>query len=79
MLRMMCVVTLRDRISSSDVAERVGVDLIEEWLRKQRLRWFVHLLRRDGDKEVGSVLAIEVAREGGVDQQSDGRMWLGMI
>ncbi len=34
MLRMIFVVTPRDRITSSDVAERVGVELMEEWLRR---------------------------------------------
>ncbi len=40
MLRMMCGVILWIRISSSEVAERMGVESIEEWLRRQRLRWF---------------------------------------
>ncbi len=46
MLRMMCGVTLSYRIRSSEITERLGVESIEEWLRKQRLRWFGHVLRR---------------------------------
>ncbi len=37
LLRMMCGVTLKDRISTSDVAERVGADLMKERLRRQPL------------------------------------------
>ncbi len=56
MLRMMSGVTLRDKISSSGVAEREGVGSIEEWLRRQHLRWFEHVLRRGEDTEVGRVI-----------------------
>ncbi len=54
-------VTLRDRSFSSEVAERVDVDSIGELLRRQRLRWFGHVLRRGEDLEVGKVLTMEVA------------------
>ncbi len=37
MLRMMRCATLRDRISTSEVVESVGVESIGEWLRRQRL------------------------------------------
>ncbi len=39
-------VAFRDRIRNSEVSERVDVESIEEWLRRQRSRWFGHVLRR---------------------------------
>ncbi len=45
-LRMICGVTLSYRIKRSEVTERMGVDSIEVRLRRQRLRWFGHVLRR---------------------------------
>ncbi len=80
MLRMMCGVALRGRISSLKVAERVSVELIEEWVRRQRLRWFGYVLRRGWDTEVGRVLAMEVAgTRGREDQQENRRILLRMI
>ncbi len=46
---MMCGVTLRDRINSTQIVERVGVGSIEEWLR------------RGEDTEVGRVWTMEKA------------------
>ena len=38
MLRMICGVALRDKIESTVIALRVGVDSLEEHLRQKRLR-----------------------------------------
>ena len=37
MLRMICVVTLKDMVESTVIASRVGVDNLEEHLRQKRL------------------------------------------
>ena len=47
MLRMICGVTLRDKMVNTVIASKVGVDDLEEHLRKKRLRWFGHIVRRD--------------------------------
>ena len=39
MLRMICGVTLKDKVESTVIASRVGVDDLEEHLRQKRLRW----------------------------------------
>ncbi len=53
MLRILCGVDVRDRISSSEVAERVDVESTEEWLRREHLRWFGYVLRSWEDIEEG--------------------------
>ena len=40
MLRIICGVTLRDKVESTVIASRVGVNDLEEHLRQKRLRWF---------------------------------------
>ncbi len=58
MLRMICGVKLRVRITSMEVPERVGVESMKEWLRRQHLRWSGYGLRRGEDTEVGRVLTM---------------------
>ncbi len=41
--------------------ERVGVESMEGWLRRQPLRWYGHLLRRGENTKVGRVLTVEAA------------------
>ncbi len=49
-----------------EVAERVRVELLEELLKRQRLRWIGHVFIRGEDTELGRVLTAEVAeRKGG--------------
>ena len=44
MLRMICEVTLRDKMESTVIALKVRVDNLEEHLRQKRLRWIRHKL-----------------------------------
>ena len=46
MLRMICRMMLRDKMESTVIALKVGVDDLEEHLRQKRLRWFGHIIRR---------------------------------
>ena len=43
MLRMICRVTLKNKVESTVIALRVGVDDLEEHLRQKRLRLFRHV------------------------------------
>ena len=47
MLRMMCGVTLMDRVRSEEIRERVGVECIPSWVKRQRLWWLGHVERRE--------------------------------
>ena len=63
---MICGVTLKDKVESTVIALRVGVDDLEEHLRQKRLRWFGHIVRRDdgsGDKESVGVENARVKKE----------------
>ena len=46
MLRMICGVTLKNKVESTVLASSVGVDNLEEHLRQKRLKWFGHIVRR---------------------------------
>jgi hypothetical protein len=47
MVRWMCGVTLRDRVRSEDLRERLGVEGVTEMVSRGRLRWFGHLERKE--------------------------------
>ena len=60
MLRMICRVMLRDKMESTEIASKVGVDDLEEHLRQKRLMWFRHIIRRDEDVEIKNVLELKI-------------------
>ena len=62
MLIMMCGVTLMDRVRSEDIRERVGVECIESWVRRQRLRWFGHVERREEGVEIRKIVYMNEGR-----------------
>jgi len=49
MVRWMCGVTLKDRLPSKELRERLSIDDIELVLQQNRLRWYGHVLRKDDD------------------------------
>ena len=61
MLRMICGVTLKDKVESTVTALSVG-DL-EKLLRQKRLRWFGHVVRRDEVVEIKKVLGLKIKGE----------------
>ena len=44
--------TLRDKMESTVIALKVEVDNLEEHLKKKRLRWFGHIVRRDEEVKI---------------------------
>ena len=52
MLRMICRVTLWDKVESTVIALRVVVDDLEEHLRQKRVRWFGHFVKRDEEVKI---------------------------
>ena len=60
MLRMICRVTLRNKVASVVTALRMGVDELEEHLRQKRLRWFKQNVRRDEEVEIKKVLELRI-------------------
>jgi hypothetical protein len=59
MVRMMCGVKLRDRKSSSELMSmiRLSEDIVT-LVRKSRLRWYGHVMRRDEGVGIRRVLRV---------------------
>ena len=47
MVRWIGGVTLRDRLSSAELYRRLGVESVANVVRREKLRWFGHLERKD--------------------------------
>ena len=60
MMRRMCGVRLVQRINCEVLHERLGVEKVEDVLRRSRLRWFGHLERMDGENWVSACRDLEV-------------------
>ena len=58
MLRMICRVTLKNKVESTVIASRVGVDDLEKHLRQKR--WYGHIVRRDDGVEIKKVLEFKI-------------------
>ena len=50
MLSMMCGKALGDGISNQTICDMTGVEMIKEFMREQRLRWFGHMERINDKK-----------------------------
>ena len=60
MIRWMSGVSLRDRQSSDELRQRMGLDNIRDIIQRERLRWFGHIQRMDEGNDVKKVLTLEV-------------------
>ena len=60
MVRWMCGVTLKNRVSSVELNERLGIEEVAVMVRRGRLRWFGHVERKDPDDWVSKCRNIEV-------------------
>jgi hypothetical protein len=60
MVRWMCGVSLKHRISSIDLYTRLGVEAVADVVRRGRLRWFGHLERKPEYDWVSACRNIEV-------------------
>ena len=47
MVRWMCGVKLKDRVSNKELRERLGIVDIMSLLQRNRLQWYGHVLRKD--------------------------------
>jgi hypothetical protein len=54
MVRWMCGVSLKNRISSEELTRRLGVEGVTGVVRRGRLRWFGHLERKERDDWVST-------------------------
>ena len=61
MLRWMCGVTLRNKVPTVELRRRLGIEGVVEVMRRGRLRWFVHVERKEVDDWVSAFRNLEVA------------------
>ena len=61
MIRWMCNVTLKDRKSSDELRDRLGLTKICDCVQRRRLRWFGHVERMDDGNWVKKSREINVA------------------
>ena len=76
MLRMICGVTVKDKVESVVIALRVGVDDLEEHLRQKILRWFAHIV---SDEEVKIKKVLELKIEGQRMRGRPVKQWIDMV
>ena len=57
----MCGVTLKDRKSCEELRQRLGIDSVSDVLRRNRLRWFGHVERKNDYDWVKACQRLEVA------------------
>ena len=62
MLHIICGKTLKDKTNNEQIREVTGVERLEEFLRKQRLRWLGHVKRMD--EETGPIKALHLEVDG---------------
>ena len=60
MVRWMCGVSLRDRVLSAELRERMGIESVSDAAKRNRLRWLGHDLRKDDDDRVKKTMSFEV-------------------
>ena len=77
MLRILTGVSLRDRVSSAEVARRCGLREILEVVRVRRLQWFGHVQRRRDDEALSVVRNWQV--EGRRPRGRPKKTWMKMI
>ena len=61
MVRWMCGVKLKDRVSNEELRERLGIVDITSLLQQNRLRWYGHVLQKDNNDWVKKCMEYEVA------------------
>ena len=79
MVRWMCGVTLKDRISSEELLSRVGVKPVDDVVRRGRLRWFGHVERKSEDDWVKRCLEFEIAGKAGRGSCRKTWLWLDYV
>ena len=60
MVRWMCGVSLRVRMPSEELRERMGIESVSGVVKRSRLRWLGHVLRKDDDDWVRKCMSLEV-------------------
>jgi len=73
MVRWMCNVTVKVRVPSKELRQRLGIDDIILILQQNRLRWYGHVLRKEDTDWVKKCMEYEV--EGARPRGRPKRTW----
>ena len=65
MVRWMCGVTLKNRITSEELRNRLSIEAVTEIVRRDRLRWFGHVEKKADDDWVKKCTKLEVVEKVG--------------
>ena len=63
MVRWMCGVNMTDRIASTELNSRLGIESVANVVRRGRLMWFVHVERKDSDEVYAAVVICKPAQK----------------
>ena len=74
MVRWVCGVTLKNRITSEELRNRLGIESVSEIVRRGRLRWYGHVKRKPNDYRVKRCEKMEIA--GKVGRGRTSKTWL---
>jgi len=77
MVRWMCGVKLKDRVSNKELRERLGIVDITSLLQQNRLQWYGHVLRKDDNDWVKKCMECEVV--GSRPRGRPKRAWLEVV
>ena len=77
MVRWMCGVKLKDRVSNKELRERLGIADITSLLQQNRLRWYGHVLQKDDNDWVNKCMEYEVV--GSRPRGRPKRTWLEVV
>ena len=68
MLRWMCGVTLRDKVPTVELRQRLGIEGVMEFMRRGRLKWFGHVKGKEVNDWLSACINLEVAGSRGRDR-----------
>jgi len=77
MVKWMCGVKLKDRVSNKELIERPGIVNITSLLQQNRLRWYGYVLRKDDSDWVKKCMEYEVV--GSRPRGGPKRTWLEVV
>ena len=74
MVRWMCVISLRERKTNDELQKMMGIEPVMDVVKRNRLRWLGHVLRKDESDWVRRVMEINVEGRG-----RPRMMWLNVV
>src|SRR5580692_2934875 len=74
MVRRMCGVSMKKRLSNEELRGRLGIDCVSEAVRRGRLRWFGHVEQK-GDEWVRKCME-DLKMEGNAGRGRPRKTWL---